>query len=577
MSISLLHAGQGMKPVPVIFDSDMGFDYDDVGALAVLHALSDNGEVEILATIASTKYEGVAAVMDVLNTYYNKPDIPIGVPKGDALLLKDRQGWSDTLISRYPHDIWENKGVRGAVELYRRILANQPNNSVTLITVGFLTNIAGLLRSSADRFSPLSGKELIDKKVLKMVSMAGKFPSGLEFNIEEDVASARYVFENWSRSLLFSGFEIGNEIKTGLSLVQNSRINNNPVKDVYRISIPQEKKDSTGRMSWDQTAVLAAVRGLEPYYKVKSGSIIIRDDGSNTWSPIGSQQHLIADRPVAEVQQIIDNLMMQQPLHDEKPLVVFVLGDHEYSGEVTMPIIAKELEKNYGIRTKVLTAFPDQNSEENIPGLEILEKADLVVFFLRWRRLPAEQIKYIENYLESGKPVMGLRTSTHAFNYPEGHELEKWNAFGELAFNSPPGWEKKGHTHYGHESTTEVSVIPEVKDHPILTGVEENFPAKSWLYTVLPDYPLKPSEWLLMGKPINPDDPEAINHPVAWTGINSYGGKFFMTTLGHPEDFSEISMQRLILNAVHWTLGKPVPKQMKTELNINVPYRGIEN
>jgi hypothetical protein len=121
----------------------------------------------------------------------------------------------------------------------------------------------------------------------------------------------------------------------------------------------------------------------------------------------------------------------------KKPLIVFVTGDHEYSGEATLPIIAAELEKNYGFSTKVLKAYPDRNSEENIPGLEALKEADVAVFFLRWRRLPAVQVKYIEDYLKTGKPVVGFRTTTHAFNYPKGHELEKWNAFGELAFNAP--------------------------------------------------------------------------------------------------------------------------------------------
>ena len=73
----------------------------------------------------------------------------------------------------------------------------------------------------------------------------------------------------------------------------------------------------------------------------------------------------------------------------KKPLIVFVTGDHEYSGEATLPIVAKELEKNYGFRTIVLKAFPDHNAEENIPGLEALKEADIAVFFLRWRRLPA--------------------------------------------------------------------------------------------------------------------------------------------------------------------------------------------
>ena len=99
-----------------------------------------------------------------------------------------------------------------------------------------------------------------------------------------------------------------------------------------------------------------------------------------------------------------------------KPLIVFVAGDHEYSGESTLMVVAGELEKNYGFRTKVLKASPDQNSEENIPGLEVLKEADLVVFYLRWRRLPASQIKHIDEDLRSGKPLIGFRTTTHAFN-----------------------------------------------------------------------------------------------------------------------------------------------------------------
>lgn len=560
------------KPMPVIFDTDMGPDYDDVGAMAMLHAFADRGEAEILATMASTKYEGVAAVLNVLNTYFNRPDIPIGVPTGQALELKDFQHWTDTLIAKYPHKINKNSEVPDAVSLYRKVLAQQADNSVTIITVGFLTNIAALLQSSPDEFSSLSGKALVNKKVKNMVSMAGIFPSGMEFNVEEDARAAKYVFENWERPLLFSGFEIGDKIMTGLPLIHNANIKNSPVKDVYRISIPQAEEDSEGRMSWDQTAVLVAVRGHKPYYKLKSGTIKVNEDGSNSWNSKGTKQHYLVEKSVPEeVQKLIDELMMHQPENNKQPLVVFVVGDHEYSSELTMPLFAKALERDYNIRVQVLKAFPDHNAEENIPGLEILEKADLAVFYLRWRRLPSDQVKHIENYLKSGKPVLGFRTTTHAFNYPEGHELEKWN-FGKLAFNAPPGWEKEGHTHYGHESTTDVTIIPEAAEHPVLTGVDQSFHAKSWLYTVLPDYPLKGSTWLLMGKSINPDDPAAIDHPVAWVGKNSYGGNFFMTTLGHPEDFQEEGMQRLVINAVHWTLGMPVPKKMKRKINMDVLY-----
>lgn len=256
-----------------------------------------------------------------------------------------------------------------------------------------------------------------------------------------------------------------------------------------------------------------------------------------------------------------------------KPLVVFVCGDHEYGGEETLPLIAQELERNYGMRTKVLTAFPDQNAEENIPGLEALKEADLAVFFLRWRRLPKEQIAHIEAYLKSRKPVVGFRTSTHAFNYPKGHELEKWNAFGTFALAAPPGW-GNGHTHYGHDSSTDVTVIPEAAKNPILTGVDKTFHVRSWLYHVLPNYPLPGSTRLLMGKAVNPDKP-AIENPVAWTSKTEWGGRVFTTTMGHPEDFQVEAFQRLVINGIHWALDKPVPKKWAGKIAIKIPYRGM--
>ncbi len=262
------------------------------------------------------------------------------------------------------------------------------------------------------------------------------------------------------------------------------------------------------------------------------------------------------------------------PKVKEKPLVVFVAGDHEYSGEQTLPLIAAELEKNYGVRTKVIKSYPDQNAEKDIPGLEVLREADLAIFFLRWRQLPPEQLQYIDEYLKSGKPVMGFRTTTHAFNFPKGHPSEIWNAFGERAFGSPPGWGRAGHTHYGHNSSTDVTIAPEATKNPILTGVAPSFHVRSWLYRVRPDYPPQDATVLLMGKSVNPDK-AAIDNPVAWTWKNKEGAKVFFTTLGHPEDFKDEPLQHLTINAIHWLLGKPVPKKWKGKIDINVPYRGI--
>jgi inosine-uridine nucleoside N-ribohydrolase len=313
--ISVSSQAQKTKPVPVIFDSDMGPDYDDVGAIALLHAFADSGYINILATVASTKYEGVAAVFNVLNSYFRRPDLLIGVPKGKALELKDNQHWTDTLLLKYPHTIKKNHEVLSAAEVYRKALASQPDRSVTIITVGFLTNLADLLQSSPDKYSRFTGKELVRKKVKQLVCMAGSFPSGNEFNVRMDATSSKIVFENWETPILCSGVEIGMKIKTGLPLVNDRSIKNSPVKDVFRICIPLSPQDSAGRMSWDQTAVLIAVKGYKPWWNIQTGKIKIAEDGTNTWE-IGSSPHsyLLESQSPIIIRDMIDKLMKHQPV-----------------------------------------------------------------------------------------------------------------------------------------------------------------------------------------------------------------------------------------------------------------------
>jgi len=312
--ISLISQAQKTKPFPVIFDSDMGPDYDDVGAITLLHAFADSGYINILATVASTKYEGVAAVFNVLNTYFRRPGLLIGVPKSKALELKDSQHWTDSLLLNYPHKIKKNDEVLSAIEVYRKSLASQPDGSVTIITVGFLTNLADLLQSAPDKYSKLTGKELVRKKVKQLVCMAGSFPAGNEFNVRMDATSSKIVFENWETSILFSGVEIGMKIKTGLPLVNDRSIKKSPVKDVFRICIPLNPQDSAGRMSWDETAVLIAVKGYKPWWNIQTGKIKIGEDGSNTWENGASlHSYLIEFKSPILIRDQINKLIVHQP------------------------------------------------------------------------------------------------------------------------------------------------------------------------------------------------------------------------------------------------------------------------
>ena len=312
---AFLLPAQNKKPVPIIFDSDMGPDYDDVGAITLLHAFADSGYAKILATVASTKYDGVACVLNVFNTYFNKAGIPVAVPKGNGLTLRDWQHWTDTLIAKYPHKINNNDEAEDAIELYRNILSKQPAHSVTIVTIGFLTNLDGLLKSKADKYSSLDGKKLVAEKVKQLVCMAGKFPEGYEFNVDKDIPASQFVFANWPTNILFSGFEIGEKIKAGLPLIHNDAIQKSPVKDVFRICIPMAKEDSAGRKSWDETAVMVAVKGFAPYYHLHYGHIEVANDGKNVWADTGkTQAYLVEATPHTEVETYINNAIMHQPI-----------------------------------------------------------------------------------------------------------------------------------------------------------------------------------------------------------------------------------------------------------------------
>ena len=307
------------KPVKIFFDTDLGPDYDDVGALAFLHAMADSGKAEILATVSSNKHELVAPSIEVINTYFGRPELAIGSPKTEGVNLGSSQHWADSIVAKYPHKIKSTNEAADAVEVYRKILNAQPDSSITVVTVGFLTNLSNLLKSRPDNISPLTGKELISKKIKKLVSMAGTFPQGKEFNVCMDSVSSAFVYTNWPGEIIFTGWEIGSAIHTGLRLIKSDIINS-PVKDVFRISIPMSEEDKNGRMSWDETAVLIGVYGTEGFFDTARGSIIVNQDGSNTWenNPEGKQTYVIQKMPVSQMSMFIEDRMMHQPLTKTK-------------------------------------------------------------------------------------------------------------------------------------------------------------------------------------------------------------------------------------------------------------------
>lgn len=305
------------EQVRLILDTDLGPDYDDVGAMALMHALADSGEVKILATLSSNKDERVVPCIDILNRFFNRPDIPLGASKGESapsLTTWHKVKWTDVLPQKYPHSVASTSEAPDAVKQYRKILSEQPDTSVTICTIGFFTNLSELLNTAPDEFSPLNGIELVRQKVKRLVAMAGYFPTGREFNIYNDVAASQNVAEHWPTEIIFSGFEIGNRIFTGKGLVKQN-FNHNPVKDAYALCFAEG--DPNGRMSWDQTAVLVAIKGYEPFFRTERGTFsIISADGTNDWTPSENGKHLrlIEKLPFESVATIIEKYMMHQPI-----------------------------------------------------------------------------------------------------------------------------------------------------------------------------------------------------------------------------------------------------------------------
>lgn len=262
-------AAEPKAPVKIIFDTDMDSDCDDAGALAMLHVLADRGEAELLATVVSARHAWSPACVDAINTYYGRPDLPIGAPREGTTTASK---YARKLAEAFPHDIPTDLAkIEDAADVYRRVLSAQPDGSVTIVSVGDLTNLAALLNSPAEKDQP-SGKDLAAKKVRLWVCMGGNFvgrPAVDDLklgnnNFTVDAASSYDAIRDWPGEIVFVGREIGS-VPSGLAV--GARLKElpeaHPVRFAYAAYFGGTPQD---RHVADQTAVLYAVRGLSPYW-----------------------------------------------------------------------------------------------------------------------------------------------------------------------------------------------------------------------------------------------------------------------------------------------------------------------
>jgi hypothetical protein len=295
-------------PVNVIFDTDVDHDCDDIGALYILHGAVDRGEARLLATIGCTSSDAIAPCLDAINTWFGRPETPVGTLKDAGFL--DHKGFGAEIAKRYPRKFASGRDYPDAVGLYRRTLAAQPDGSVVVLAVGPLRNLANLLRSPPDDTSPLDGGALVARKVKRLDVMGGNYPPSraneAEWNFKQDPASAALVCSTWPTPVLFNGE--GGSTNSGRRVTYEMP-EHNPLTMAYRLY--PGVGFAGDRLSWDSVSALVAVRGAGPWYEVVAGGTNVTDPatGVNVWKAGGGGRHsyLVLRGRKGEVERAIED------------------------------------------------------------------------------------------------------------------------------------------------------------------------------------------------------------------------------------------------------------------------------
>ena len=295
--IACLSIASAQAPPNIIFDTDMGNDVDDALALAMLHAFQSRHEANLIAVTVTKDNRWAAPYVDLVNTFYGRPEIPIGVvrngktPESNPMIQvpSERRRTDGSLV--YPHRILDGAQAPEAISLLRQTLAKQADGSVVIVQVGFSTNLARLLETKADAASADDGPTLVRKKVRLLSVMAGNFADGQpEFNLAKDLPAAVKLFHDWPTPIVVSGFEVGAALLFPAQRIEHdfAYVADHPVAEAYRsyMKMPYD------RPTWDLTAVLYAVRPDEGYFSLSPpGTITVLPDGRSHFEPSSNGNH----------------------------------------------------------------------------------------------------------------------------------------------------------------------------------------------------------------------------------------------------------------------------------------------
>ena len=298
----------------IIFETDMGNDVDDALAIDMLYKYAKQGQIRFMAVMLNKEGQFPPQYIDLLNTWYEKKRIPIGVTGRSDQSIVAGNNYTQTICEKtdeqgkplYKRSIKDYSKLLPAPKLYRKLLAKAKDHSVTIVSVGFSTNLALLLDSEADEYSPLSGRELVAKKVERLVTMVGNIgnPKHHEYNVVNDIPSCQKVYRDWPTPIYTSPFELGEQIKYPAHSIENDFgwAPHHPIVDSYKAYLPNIED----RPTWDLTAVLFAINPQDFFTVSSPGQITVTDEGSTLFKPQPEGTHYYLSVTPDQAHRILD-------------------------------------------------------------------------------------------------------------------------------------------------------------------------------------------------------------------------------------------------------------------------------
>ena len=499
--------------------------------------------------------------------------VPSDLDEGSLILVNDIQEWNSNETAIIICDMWDKHWCEGAT---KRVAEMAPHlNKVVSIARAKGALIVHAPSSTMDYYKNHPGRKLAKKYKYKSVKQK-MTPDDQKLECELD--------QDWPFEISHGGCSDTPKCKDVNKTVWTRQIDTIDILDGDAISDSGVEVGSLFIKKGIKNVILVGVHtnmcvigrtfGLRNMVRLGMNVALMRDMTDTMYDSTSSPyvSHFTGNSLIHEyIEKNVCPTLVSTDFtgekqfrfkNDKRPIVAFITAESEYRGNQRLPEFAHELLLTKNVNCEFALGKPIMKGEgrHNIENLQIMKDADLAVFFIRRRALEPEKMEFIKDYVKSGKPVIGIRTASHAFD-PKGNVpregggivaatgkvddyLSNWTEFDEEIL----GGNYQGH--HGHlKEGTVVSIVPGMSNHPLLKGVsDEGFTSPNWLYQ---NSPLRSpnAQVLLLGT-----IPGQPSEPVFWTNTNKYGNVIY-TSLGHWDDWEIESFKNAMLNSVDYLLN----------------------